>query len=300
MSAAQPEPEPQPAPAKATSKTARYDALRKVRRDPDLKPGSKVLYQELDDLSGQEGECFVHEKTLARVLTVPTRTIQEWLYPLVKKQYIIRKRTQHGNRYILPRAGAVAVSHSHQNVHGENFPRTSECASDAHPPVRAFKEDPCFFTRRPSSSSSTAGERTGPRRQDDDDNRRPPREEKTQNPSPADPLVSGVRETLLAWAAKNKCEPSGPVPDEAIAQRMREAGAGLADLKNFLYGEFVERLQNLKDSPSSWKYVLTSVRNHLANFDQTTTSSVDAAFERYLAKQREREARAGGQNARSK
>jgi hypothetical protein len=75
---------------------------------------------------------------------------------------------------------------------------------------------------------------------------------------------------------------------------LREVGAELADLKNFLYGEFWERLQRLEDSPSTWKYVLTSVRKHFANFGKARTASnsdrgLDRAREEYIR---------GGKNAR--
>jgi hypothetical protein len=45
--------------------------------------------------------------------------------------------------------------------------------------------------------------------------------------------------------------------------------------------------------------VIVAVQRWLATYDKTT-SSMDAKFERYHAKQRERQARAGGQNARSR
>lgn len=259
----------------------RYERLRAVIFDTRLESGPVRLYSALDDYAGAAGTCYPHQATLATRLHVSDRSIGRWLSQLVHTGHVTVRRTKRGSRYTLSWVGVVA------DKTGVSDRQSDTCVrSDRTSVAGANKEEPYQRTEGPQSSSSSfvgVGNRGC---KDDDDDQKSPQGRKTQNPTnPADSLVREVRETLVRWVNRNGYEqPSDSIPDEAIAQLLREQRAELADLKNFLYGEFSERLKRLEDSPSTWKYVLRSVRNHFANFGKArTVSNSDRDLERARA-----------------
>lgn len=277
---------PTPTPAKPPADKGlfkRFAGLRAVNFDTRLGPGPSRLYNVLDDYAGAAGTCFPHQATLAKRLGVSERSIRRWLCQLVQTGHVIPRRTGHGSDYTLAWVGLDGDRTNVSVLRSDTYVR-----SDRTSVAGAYKEEPYQRTKGPQSSSSSS-EGAGNRGRKDDDDQKPPQERKTQNPTrPADSLVREVRQTLVTWARTNGYEePSDPIPDEAIAHRLGEVHAELADLKSFLYGEFLERLKRLEDSPSTWKYVLRSVRSHFANFGKARTASdsdrdLDRAREEYI------------------
>ena len=269
--------------------STRYHGLRAAMFDTGLEPGPARLYQVLDDYAGAVGACFPHQATLAKRLGVSDRSIRRWLSQLVHTGHVTVRRTKLGCRYTLGWVG-VDADRTRRSDH-----QSDTCVQSNRTSVAgAYKEEPYQRTEGTQSSSSSSV-RVGNRGRKDDDDQKPPQERTTQNPTrPADSIVREVRETLVTWARTNGYEqPSDPIPDQAIAQRLREERAEMTDLNSFLYGEFLERLKRLEDSPSTWKYVLRSVRNHFANFGEARTAwnsdrDLDRAREEYIR---------GGKNA---